>query len=56
MIKWLKKLFKKQETTESFDVYFEQPPVEYYLVVHTQKNWRYNVRDEKGRFTKKKGK
>lgn len=55
MIKWLKKLFRKQEQ-ESSEIYFEQAPMEYYLVIHQQKNWRYNVRDEKGRFTKRKGK
>lgn len=46
MIKWLKNLFKKKE----------QNPYEYYLIIHRETNWRYNVRDEKGRFTKRKGK
>lgn len=45
MIKWFKNLFKKEEK-----------PVEYYLIIHRETNWRYNVRDKKGRFTKLKGK
>ena len=46
MIKWLKNLFKKKE----------QEPMQYYLIIRKEVNYRYNVRDEKGRFTKTKKK
>ena len=43
MLNWFKKLFKKKESNIVF----------YEVSIQTQLRKRYNVRDKKGRFTKK---
>lgn len=44
MIKWLKRLFTRKKNED----------VEKYIIMWSQTVSRYNIRDKKGRFTKRK--